>query len=182
MCALECICESFCVHLWIFVFVFVSLSLCICNYRDWSDAINEKLPFNGTKPAAEPGSRQAAILFWVETDGVSQYAYLCVLSSTCDSWNVISRSPSTCSNAKFASRKAWSKCPDVTWSSHFLEDASEETCAYSGQHISQNAFHRQPETIAEERINYWQLTFYKHYCCWVTECNFRMFCLFDCKK
>jgi len=119
------------------------------------------------------------------SNGVSQYAYLCVLSSTCvlvDSWNVISLSPSTCSNSKFASRKARSKCPDVTWSSHFPEDVSEETCAYSGQHISQNAFHQELETVAEEKINYWQLTFYKYYCCWVTECNFRMFCLFDCKK
>jgi len=92
-----------------------------------------------------------------------------------DSWNVISLSPSTCSNSKFASREARSKCPDVTWSSHFPEDASEETCVYSGQPISQNAFHQQPETIAEEKINYWQLTFYKYYCCWVTECNFTMF-------
>jgi len=37
--------------------------------------------------------------------------------------------------------KARSECPDVTWSSHFPEDASEETCAYSGQPISQNVFH-----------------------------------------
>jgi len=35
--------------------------------------------------------------------------------------------------------------------------------------------HQQPETIADEKINNWQLTFSKYYCCWVTECNFRMF-------
>jgi len=100
---------------------------------------------------------------------VYQSAFLSVLFSTrvlVDSWNVISRVHVPIQSPLLAKHGCDLILPP---SRGCIRGA---LCVLWPADIPQCISHQQPETMAEEKINNWQLTSSKYYCCWVTECNF----------